>query len=84
MSDFSFYGMPKHAFFRTCMRTVTVVDVTLQIYAIYLILRVAASTLKHYRYFMLLCSVRLYRSGTKAAGRVKGDPLVKKNFENSV
>lgn len=31
MSDLTFYGMPKHMFFRTLMRTVTVVDMTLQI-----------------------------------------------------
>ncbi|KAH7693641.1 hypothetical protein AAVH_39321, partial [Aphelenchoides avenae] len=46
-----------HSVFRTLVGVVTTADVIMQFYVIFLVFRVASTTLKEYRYFMLLCSV---------------------------
>lgn len=46
-----------HGIFRGFLLTYTALDVVLQFYVVFLTLRVSVSTLKDYRYFMLLGTV---------------------------
>lgn len=53
----SFATDSAHEVFRHVLSAYTSLDVVLQIYVAFLILRVSTDALKEYRYFMLLCTV---------------------------
>lgn len=55
--DGSFATHPSHAIFHQIFTLITVVDVILQLYNFFLMLRVSTARLKEYRYFMALCTV---------------------------
>lgn len=48
-----------HSTFFAALLAIAVADVVLQLYCVFLILRVATNIIKEYRYCMLLCTVSL-------------------------
>lgn len=60
----SFATHPAHDVFHVVLTAICVVDLALQAYTFYLMLKVATKQLNEYRYFMMLCAVStacLYR-----------------------
>lgn len=53
----SFATHPAHAVFNQVLAVVCVVDLAVQVYTFYLMLRVATKQLSEYRFFMMLCMV---------------------------
>lgn len=53
----SFATHPAHAVFHEVLAAVCVVDLVIQVYTFYLMLRVATKQLSEYRFFMMLCTV---------------------------